>query len=397
MEALRLSDALLKDNPRSPAVWTARGYALEGLGRDKESIVSFQRALSFAPSFIPALKGAAEAAYRSKDTHARDFVDELLQLEPENATAQGMAGVLAYEAGNCPVAIQHFEKSRAETQHNEQAFSLYGICLVTEHRASDAEAVFQQLLTERPDSAKTLNLLAWAEGSNGHPQSAMDHLREAIAIDPKNEQNYVDLTSLCIQYGTWEAAREIVDASLRNDPASPRLHALRGVIDAQFGQYDDATAEFDRANDLDPSNQFGAAGLGVLYTERNQPASAVAAVRSRLKKTPDDPTLNYFLADALIREGPDDAAAMAEARRALQTAVRTKPDFEQAHALLGKLYVQHGDYESGIKELLRALKQNQQNRMALNQLVIAYRHLGQSNEAAEALSELKQAVENKRH
>lgn len=393
-EALRLADALLKGNPRSPAVWMARGYALEGLRRDQESIGSFQKALTYAPHFVPALKGAAEVAYRARDKRAVSFVDELLRLQPDNKTALAMGGVIEYEAGNCRLAIQHFEQGGVETQENQQVSSMYGICLMREHRPSDAEAVFERLLAARPDSAVTLNLLAWAEGVNGHVQPAVGHLRKAIEIDPQNEQNYVDLVSLCIQYGTWETARDMLEASLQKNPNSPRLHALRGVIDAQFGKYDEAASEFDRANDLDPENKLGAAGLGVLYTERNEPKSAATTLRARLQKTPDDPTLNYLLADALVRQGTSDVSAIAEARASLQKAVSAKPDFGRAHALLGKLYVQSGKYESAIAELQLALKQNGQDRMALNQLVIAFRHVGRDQDAANALAELKRVVAN---
>jgi predicted Zn-dependent protease len=393
-EALRLADALVKSNPRSPAVWTARGYALEGLRRDEDSIGSFQKALAYAPHFAPALKGAAEVAYRARDPRALSFVDELLRLEPDNKTALGMGGVLEYEAGNCRLAIRHFEQSGPEALQNEEVSSMYGVCLMREHRASDAEAVLDRLVTARPDSALSLNLLARAEASNGHLQPAVDHLRKAIEIDPQKEQNYIDLVSLYIQYGTWEIARDIIETSLRQNPDSPRLHALRGVIDAQFGKYEEAASELERANDLDPANKFGAAGLGVLYAERNDPQSAATALRARLQKIPDDPTLNYLLADALVRQGQDDASARAEARASLEKAVRAQPDFERAHALLGKIYVQSGSYGQAIHELQLALKQNAQDRMALNQLVIAFRHMGRDQDAANALSELKRVVAN---
>jgi predicted Zn-dependent protease len=166
------------------------------------------------------------------------------------------------------------------------------------------------------------------------------------------------------------------------------------VIDAQFGKYDDAGRELDRANDLDPENKFGAAGLGVLYAERNDPQSAATALRARLRSTPDDATLNYLLADALLRQGTEDASARAEARAALEKAVRTQPDFERAHALLGKVYVQTGNYGQAVHELQLALTQNGQDRMALNQLVIAFRHMGRDQEAANALAELKRVVAN---
>ena len=209
-----------------------------------------------------------------------------------------------------------------------------GACLVREHRASEGEVVFQSLLATQPNTSEALNLLAWAETAGGKPQAAAEHLRRAIEIDPQNECNYVDLASLCIEHGMWDTAKEIVNVSLARIPASPRLHALQGVVDAQFGKYDDAANEFDRANELDPVNRLGAVGLSQLYAERNRPERAVDILRDRLQTSPDDPTLKYLLADALTKNAADDPARITEARRALQKAVHAKPDFGEAHALL---------------------------------------------------------------
>ena len=425
-DAVKLSDDLLKSDSKRPTLWTARGYALEQLGRDQESILSFETALRYAPDFLPALKGAVEVSYRSRDKRANRFVFHLIQLDPNNSVAHAMAAVLAYEAGTCPQAIEHFELSGAEIQRNEQAYSLYGVCLLKEHRASDAVVVFERLLSARPDvldirlhlgyaqmlvgnpagavktlkplaeqatpEADALNLLAWAEASDGEPQTAVTHLRAAIQIAPHIEQNYIDLAVLCIQNGMWQTAREIVEMSLRNVPNAARLYAIRGVIYAESGNYDEAEREFAHANEVDPNNEYGSVGLGLLYNQRNQPDSTVTAVRNSLVKNPGDPTLNYLLAEALMRKGGGDASILADARRALLHALQSKPDFGKAHALLGKLYVETGSYDAAVEELRLALRYEPDNRLALNQSVIALRRLGRQEEAAAALARLKGLV-----
>src|SRR5207253_2575801 len=76
----------------------------------------------------------------------------LFGLEPENAVAHAMAGVLAFEGGECGRAVYHFEKASSEITGNERAYSLYGACLLVLDRPADAVLVFEKLLAAQPDS-----------------------------------------------------------------------------------------------------------------------------------------------------------------------------------------------------------------------------------------------------
>ena len=49
---------------------------------------------------------------------------------------------------------------------------------------------------------------------------------------------------------------------------------------------EDAAAYFERANRLDPDEQYGAAGLGVLYSETDRGEAAIKVLRERLRNNP---------------------------------------------------------------------------------------------------------------
>src|SRR5712692_922589 len=290
-DALVLSGSLLQTRPEDPGAWTARGLALAGLGRDQESISSFETALRYSPEFVAALKGMVEVSYRSQDVRAAAFLDRLIRLEPENAVAHAMAGVLAFEGSDCGRAVYHFEKASSQIAGNERAYSLYGACLLVLDRPADAVPVFEKLLAAQPDSANArfnlgysqllarksidaigtlqpfaadsragadaLNLLASAEAAGGRIEAAVGHLRRAIEIAPKDERNYLDLAAICIRNDSEDAAAEVVGAGLQHAPESARLHTVKGVLQAQLGKYQEAASEFELANRLDPNRQYG--------------------------------------------------------------------------------------------------------------------------------------------
>jgi tetratricopeptide (TPR) repeat protein len=115
------------------------------------------------------------------------------------------------------------------------------------------------------------------------------------------------------------------------------------VILAQLGELDRSEADFERAGSLEPDQTYSAAGLSVLFSETGRAEGAVKLLRGRLAAAPDDPVLNYLLADALLREGAQPGQPeFADAERALLRSVRIKPDFARALAALGKVYLRAG-------------------------------------------------------
>jgi len=426
-DALAFVNAVLAQHPDDFKGLTARGIALGGLRRDQESLAAFERALRFAPDFIPALQGAIEVAYRTRDLRANGLLTHLIQISPDNAVANAMAGVLAFEAGNCPVAIRHFEFSPVEVQNNPQAYPLYGACLLKAHRALEAVAVFQRILDGGPDDpnarfnlgnaqllaqhakdslntlrplaespaadAGILNLIASAEVADGQITPAIESLRKAERLSPKDERSYVDLGALYIQQNAINDAAKVVSAGLANIPRSARLRSMHGVIQAQIGNSQQAAADFDEANSLDALHEYGVAGLGVLYTETQKPEQAISVLRGRLRTAPRDSMLNYLLGQAIMTETVEPATTQfQEARQALAASIAANPEYTRAHNLLGKLYEQVGENEKALEQFEIARKLNQEDRTALSHLAVVLRRLGRTEDSTQVLAELKRVV-----
>ncbi len=419
-EALRMADALLKTEPRDVRVWTVRGLALAGLGRDQEGLASFDRALQVEGSFLPALKGASETAYRSRDGRAAGHLKKLLSLEPGNETAHAMAAVLAFETRDCESAVSHFERSGGQVEKNELAASQFSDCLLRMGRPEQAAAVLERFLAAAPDSrtgrynlavaqlearrpgaaiaalesltsdAEALNLLAAAQAAEGKLEAAVQSLRTAAKLAPEDERNYLDLALLCQKHESVNLALEILDAGLRRLPGSARLHAMRGVLHAQLAELDQAAADFEQAGRLEPDQAYASVGLSVLLSQTGRLEGATRLLREKLAQSPQDATLNYLLADALLREGvAPQQAEFVEAREALQRSIRARPDFARARATLGKVYLLGGDAERAVQELRAALRHDPENRAALSQLMMALRKLGREQEAGQAAERLR--------
>ena len=423
-DVLKVADARLKLHPRDSQLLVIRSVALANLGHSMQSRASFDQALRVTNNAIPVLEAAAQQAYTAHDKRAQTYLDRLLDVSPENQVAHAMAGVLAFERSDCASAKEHFAHAGDALRGNVPAQEQYGKCMLAVGDNAAATALFERLASEHPDllelafdravayveggrfsdavtvleslraDPRTLNLLGAAYNGCGRLEDAIAALRQAAAADPHDERNYIDLAAISVEHQSPEAALSVLNAGLAQNPASAALYTLRGAVRAQLAQNNAATEDFEQADRLQPSKLYGAVGLGVLLRDTSKLPEAEQLVRVRLREHPRDGTLNYLLADILVRE----AAAPGEprfneARRLLVRAVALKPDLAVAYGELGKLDLKAGRTDEAIAELEKGVHRDPADRTSLNQLIAAYRRAGRTEDAARVADDLGRVVE----
>jgi len=413
----------LKEQPTNPRLLAARGLALERLNRDQDALQSLEKSLAISPKFLIALEGAAAITYRTHDPKASNYLSRILQQDPQNAAAHGMAAALAFEQHDCPGANRHFAAAASALSNNPLALAQWGECLLAEDQPHPAAERLAQSLRLRPADKRVSYNLALALHLDHHDDEALqiakaldadgdvlslvgsiyageDKIAEALAafrkateLDPKNEQNYIDLASLCLDHQSFDIAADVVNVGIANIPNSAALYTLRGAIAAQSSNLEQSAADFERANRLKPDASYGDVGLSLLLGQQSQLDEAIGVIRSRLKHAPNDATLNFLLADLLLRRSDDSQkSGQEEARRLLTNAVRLQPDMAKAHAALGKLLLKDDDAEAAMRELKVALEKEPNDRIALNQYVLALTKLQRPAEARAAAEHLRDVL-----
>lgn len=413
----------LKEQPSNPRLLAARGLALAQLNRDQDALQSLEKSLAISPKFLIALEGAAEITYRTHDPKVSNYLSRILEQDPQNAAANGMAGALAFERHDCMGANKHFAAAESALSNNPLALAQWGECLLAEDQPGLATKRLEQSLRLRTadkrvsynlalalhldhhdeealETAKTLgadgdalNLVGSIYGGQDKIVEAIAAFRKATELDPKNEQNYIDLASLCLDHQSFDIAAEIVNVGIANIPNSAALYTLRGAIAAQSSNLEQSAADFERANRLKPDASYGDVGLSLLLGQQSQLDEAIGLIRSRLARAPNDPTLNFLLADLILRKSDDaQKSGQEEARRLLRNAVRLQPSMAKAHAALGKLLLKDGDAEGAMKELKVALEKEPNDRVALNQYVLALTKLQRIAEARAAAEHLREVL-----
>jgi tetratricopeptide (TPR) repeat protein len=422
-KALQLVQIALQRAPTSAQLWTLQGLAYSGGGHKKDALGSFRAALRLSPDYLPALEGAAQIEYDEGSAVAVQHLARILRLRPSDATSHAMLAVLDYKLGDCTGAVQHFQQSGSLASSQPAALQEHGACLVKLRQFDKAVAVFRilmeqnpaeaharyqlaavQLIAERPKDtidtltpllqsnhpeSRILQLASSAYEAAGDTPNAVRTLRQAIVTDPRNVDLYLDFANLSMDHQSFDVGVDVINSGLKLQPGAAALYVARGILDVQLAKFDEAEADFEKANVLDPAGSLGSVAQGLEAVQSNDPDRALTTVRAKLAKEPDDPYLLYLQAEVLTQKGVDPGTpGFAAALRSAKRAVALQPSLSAARDVLAKLYLQSGQNQLAIEQCHKALDTDPKDQTALYHLIQALRKTGVKNEIPELLKRL---------
>jgi tetratricopeptide (TPR) repeat protein len=423
--ALELTKADLDKAPTDYRVWTIQGIALSLKGETNAALSSFDNALRFSPTYLPALKAEVEILFRSNDKRVIPLLERLLKADPGDVTAHEMLATLERRNGNCPSANDHFRLAEDAINAHPESLEAYGYCLFETQQPEKAVPLFERLVSLLPDQTypkydlavvlvaskqyeaaiKTLeplltddqkdpdilSLASQAYEATKQTPRAVALLRQAIVLSPTTPSYYAAFAVLCLEHDSFQVGVDMMNVGLKNIPNDPSLYLSRGLLYIELAQFENAEADFSRVERLSSFQSLGSYALDLAEVQKNNPEQALAKVRSQLKNHPDDPLLNYFLAQSLWNQAPEaESEAFKEAMRAALKAANARPDYVPVHDLLAAMYMHAGDYSKAIDECHTALRYDPSDETGTYHLLIALKHSGQTKDLPELSKRLAQ-------
>ena len=323
----------------------------------------------------------------------------LLEKLPSEADAltRFEAGMILARLEKYADAARHFELARKNyPDPYEVAFNLT-LAYVKSRQYAEAIGVALEYLSQGHKKAELYNLLSQAYEGNKQTVEAYKALQTATQIDPKDENNYLDLATLCVDHANYDLGLEIVSIGIRNIPQSDRLYFQRGTLLAMKGQSAQAVGDFEAASKLAPNKSLPYAARGIVLLELGETSKAIALLRQRASASPGDYMVHYVLGEALNRSGPAlKSPEENEAIQALEKSVRLNPDFAAPRAVLGKLLLRRNEVDRAITELEKALELDPQETSSLYQLAQAHRKNGNLERAKELFAKVDRAKSEER-
>ena len=422
-KALQLLQPALQRSPGDAQLWTLQALAYSGEGHKKEALASFHSALKISPNYLPALEGASQLQYEAGNAAAIPLLQRVLQLRPDDPTGHAMLAVLEYQQGHCQAAVVHFEKAGALLDSQLDALHAHGICLVRlqqldkavavferavalhpydhqearllasvqlmDHKPQDAISTLEPVLQANPD-AETLDLASTAYEDTGDTPQAVSTLRQAILLEPKNVNLYLDFANLSFAHSSFQVGIDIINDGIGMQPKAAPLYLARGVLYVQLADYDKAEADFEKAYALDPSQSLSSAAQGLMAEQQNDLDHALATVQAKLVRKPNDALLLYMQADILTQKGAETGTPEFQtALRSARKAVLLQPT-APARDVLAKLYLEAGQNQEAAEQCRKAMITDPKDQTALYRLIQALRKSNHQSEIPDLLKRLAQ-------
>jgi predicted O-linked N-acetylglucosamine transferase (SPINDLY family) len=173
---------------------------------------------------------------------AQELYEEILKIQPGNADALHLLGVIAYQTNNQQHAVDLIDKAIAIYPHNAAYHSNRGVALK--------------------------ELKQW--------ESAISSYDQAIALKPDYVDVWYNRGNALMELRRWEEAIASYDKAIAIKPIFAGAWSNRGVALQELKQLDEAIASYDQAIVLDPDHAEAWFNRGNALQELKRPEEAVS-------------------------------------------------------------------------------------------------------------------------
>ncbi len=286
--------------------------------------------------------------------------------------------------------------------------------------AAGAELLLDTYLARNPADADGHNIAGLAKRILGKGDEALDHLRQAHTLSPREPVFAVNLAKLLADIDRAEEGLTVIDAYLVSHAGqadaliqriqilhrlrrlteatsvarmaiafhrdSARAHHMLGMSLLKEGKFSEAVAAFDEALARDSTTADTWINRGVALRETGNIAEAEASYRRALEFAPHDAIAVNNLANAVGAQG-----RIPEAVTLYRRAVELDPDYADAKANLGLAIREAGDTDAALAFFVEAIALHPGHVVLLN----AYGNtLRQAERLDEAIAVLTRAIES---
>jgi tetratricopeptide (TPR) repeat protein len=253
-----------------------------------------------------------------------------------------------------------------ERNQTDTAITYFRQAIALNPKNENAKLGLSEALTAKGDetSAKT------------GAESAVVFYEEAVKLNDKNAAAYASLGEIYDDSNQNEKAIANYEKALQLSPNLTELHAPLGILYLQKGEIALAENYLTKAGSTNTNDAETQYFKGLLFYKQNKNPEALAAFSSAIKAKPDYSEAYYYQGETYDRMDKDK-----EAINAYKQAVQINPRFTEAWFDLGVAYYNRNRYEDAITAYKETLKLRNDNGEAHLNLANTFRQLDRYPEA----------------
>lgn len=355
-EAARCYAGLEQLAPSEPRWRHFHATILAGFGEIEPAMNLWRRVIELAPDYVPARLRLGDCLLKSnRPAEAAAAYDAVLKISPNNPYAVLNLARIDLEAKRWDQARERLEFVVRQTN-----FTL-GYDLIV--------SLYERL--GQRDRAAAIRGAAKASGAYRDPPDPwLDGLMD-VCFDPYRLALVAGVAAVS---GESATARRLLERAIALAPADVSAHFQLGGLAMTQHDYQLAREQFTSCTVLAPDFADGWAQLSALQEQMGEHANAERTLAAGLTHCPNSPGLHLMRARRLRETG-----LAAEAITEFETSIRLRPNEPEAYTDLGKLYIELGEMDAGLRKMHEALEADPGDPMALG--VLAFHAISTNNEA----------------
>ena len=270
-QALFHAEEAMKKAPGQPAVFQARGLALQALGKSDLALEDLRKGQGARPLMFPDEGMRRLAGYYATPQKQINLASDLIQVGQNPRAEQLMYRVLSLEPGN------------------RDALNTLAIALQKMQRFDEALERLQLAQKSDPNYFPTYINLAVLHLEMNRPELANRPARKAVEIAPENAISHRLLGMSLIRTRNYTEALASFENSLRLQPDSFECHAAASEASMSLKQNERAAFHLDKAIALRPDYLPTKVNKAYLLMRMNKPAESEALIKKLLIDSNEHP------------------------------------------------------------------------------------------------------------
>jgi predicted TPR repeat methyltransferase len=235
---------------------------------------------------------------------AKALYRKILKVDPRNADALHMLGLLLHQQNDHEAAIRLFSRAIEYGPESTEVYTNLGSALQSCNRIDEAIAAFRQAIKINPDYALAHNNLGNALREAGEKDEAIASFRNAIGLNPNYALAHYNLGNALYAEGELDKAIASFRNALAVDPDNKSVVHNLAMALMETGKTNEAIIQFKHILQLDSSNLQAKTLLAALQGEA---AADAHAHRENVERYFDDfaETFDQHLVEKLEYKTPE--------------------------------------------------------------------------------------------
>src|SRR5260221_2303856 len=324
LSALRKSAELMADDAEAHK---NLGTTLCDQGQWALGLESLRRALALAPLDTDCLVETADALRAlGRAREAVPFYQRAMQRDPWLVEAQNNLGNAYLELAQPADAAASYRLALQLRPDEAQILCNLGNAERMRGDLEQALAASRRAVSLDPSLSTAHNGLGLVLASLGENDEAAASFRQALTLNPAYVEALINLGNVLREIGQRREAVPLFEQAIKLDPGRVEAHWHLGSVFFELRRVHEAAASYARALALKPDYAPAHLSMGLALRQQRRPVEAEASCQAALAADP-----NYVEALSFLGELRADRGRFAEAEDLFRRAIAIKPDFASAY------------------------------------------------------------------